>query len=60
MINMKQIIKSKTFTFSSAYFAVFEIFAAYDVEIPQRAMLGGFVLLSWILRGLTTQPLNEK
>jgi hypothetical protein len=45
---------------SAAYFALFEILGAFEVEVPQRAILAGFVLLSWILRVVTKVPLGEK
>jgi hypothetical protein len=60
MPSLKQVVKSKTFTLSTAYFAVFEILSAYDIEVKQRAILGGFVILSWILRLLTVKPLSSK
>jgi len=53
-------LKSKTITITAAYYAAFEILGGAGVEVNDRILLGGLVLLSWLLRMRTNKPLSEK
>ena len=60
MPTIKQLAKSKTNGINTAYFALFIILGAYDVRVPQEAIVAGSLIINVILRFITTKPLNEK
>ena len=57
---LRKLFSSKTIDFNIAAGAIVKILSAFGVEVPLDVVLGGFVLMNFILRLVTNKPISEK